>query len=120
MKKFQVTVVKTAIYEVEVDEKIWNAEEQKKWEEVFYELPIYDDKNPDIEAAAGFAEALARESCHQGMHSFIEGFGYCASSKELADTYNCFAKKHSKTGYTDGLYIVETSADYDCETKEIK
>ena len=120
MKKFKVTVIRTSEYEIEIDEKLWNAEEQKKWEKVFYELPYYNDENPDIEAAAGFAEALARESCHQGIHSFIEGFGCCASSKEEADIYNSFVKKQGVTRCTEGLYIRETSTDYDCETKEIK
>lgn len=113
MKKFQVTVVKTAIYEVEVDETIWNAEEQKSWEKVFWSLPPYSDDNPDVEAAGGFAESLAVNSCHLGVNEFIEGFGTCAQSEE-------YAKMFSEERFTKGLYIREIDTDYDCETKEIK
>lgn len=113
MKKFKVTVVKTAIYEVEVDETIWNAEEQKSWEKVFWSLPYYSDDNPDIEAAGGFAESLAANSCHLGVNEFIEGFGTCAQSEK-------YAKMFGEERFTKGLYIKEIDTDYDCETKEIK
>jgi len=113
MKKFKVTVVKTATYEVEVDETIWNAEEQKNWEKVFWTLPVYCDDDPDIEAAGGFAESLAANSCHLGVNEFIEGFGTCAQSEK-------YAKMFGESRYTKGLYIKEIDTDYDCETKEIK
>ena len=123
MKKFKVVVTRVSEYEVEVDETIWNAQEQKNWEKAFYRLPFYSDDNedPDTEAAGGFAEALAKESCNQGLYSFIEGFGYCVSSKEDADMYDAYASEH-KVGYrcTRGLYINETDTDYICDTKEIK
>ena len=107
MKKFEVTVIKTAIYEVEVDETIWNAEQQKSWEKVFWTL------NPDVEAARGFAESLAINSCHLGVNEFIEGFGTCAKSEK-------YAKMFGEEKFTKGLYIREIDTDYDCETKEIK
>ena len=112
MKKFKVTVVKTAIYEVEVDEAIWNAKERKSWEQVFWSLPHYSDDNPDIEAAGGFAESLAANSCHLGVNEFIEGFGTCAKSEK-------YAKMFGEERFTKGLYIREIDTDYDCETIEI-
>jgi hypothetical protein len=113
MKKFQVTVVKTAIYEVEVDETIWNAKEQESWEKVFWTLPVYCDDDPDIEAAGGFAESLAVNSCHLEVNEFIEGFGTCAQSEK-------YAKMFGEERFTKGLYIREIDTDYDCETIEIK
>ena len=113
MKKFQVTVVKTAVYEVEVDETIWNAKEQDDWEKVFWPLPPYSDDDPDIEAAGGFAESLAVNSCHLGVNEFIEGFGTCAQSEK-------YAKMFGEERFTKGLYIREINTDYDYETKEIK
>lgn len=113
MKKFEVTVVKTATYEVEVDETIWNAKERASWEQVFWPLPPYSDDDPDIEAAGGFAESLAANSCHLGVNEFIEGFGTCAQSEK-------YAKMFGEERFTKGLYIRELDTDYDCETKEIK
>lgn len=113
MKKFEVTVVKTATYEVEVDETIWNAKERASWEQVFWSLPPYLDDDPDIEAAGGFAESLAANSCHLGVNEFIEGFGTCAQSEK-------YAKMFGEERFTKGLYIRELDTDYDCETKEIK
>jgi hypothetical protein len=114
MKKFLVTVVKTVVYKVEVDETIWNAKEQESWEKVFWKLPdTFESDDPDIEAAAGFAESLAVSSCDLGVNEFIEGFGTCAQSEKCA-------KMFGEEKFTKGLYIKEIDTDYDCETKKIK
>lgn len=114
MKKFQVTVVKTVVYEVEVDETIWNDKERESWEKVFWSLSsTYCNDDPDIEAAGGFAESLAACSCDLGVNEFIEGFGTCAKSEK-------YAKMFGEEKFTKGLYIREIDTDYDCETKEIK
>ena len=58
MKKFRVTVTRTAEYEVTVDETKWNNEHRKEFERYFWDLHYYEDpdENPDVEAAAGFAQ----------------------------------------------------------------
>lgn len=120
MKKFKVTVTRTVEYEVEVDETKWSAKEQEDWERVFWDLPIYSDPdgNPDVEAAAGFACGLAEQTARLGKGIFIEGFGKCADSKEIADYWN--RQEHHKDDLcTEGLYIQETDDDIESEIEDI-
>lgn len=122
MKKFKVTVTMTTKYEVDVDETLWGAEEREKWQRTFWDLEPtdYESENPDEEAAAEFAVALAEQSARLGCNQFIEGFGMCGDTKEYADAWNNM--KHSKGANpcTNGLYIREGDSDVESEIEELE
>lgn len=120
MKKFKVIVTRTVEYEVIVDETVWNDVYRKSWERTFWDLPEGfegTDNDPDVEAAAGFAQALAESSIRLGVNGFIEGFGMCAPDKMRADRWN--GKKHPNNEelYTEGLYIQELDDYTESEIK---
>lgn len=120
MKKFRVTVTRTTEYEVTVDETKWNYEHRKHFEQYFWDLEDYEDpdENPDVEAAAGFAQGLAERSIRLGVNEFIEGFGKCAHDEESAKLWNS-KDYHKDDQYTDGLYIEEVDDDVESEIEDI-
>jgi ferredoxin-thioredoxin reductase catalytic subunit len=120
MKKFRVTVTRTTEYEVTVDETKWNNEQRKHFERYFWPLEDYEDsdENPDVEAAAGFAQGLAEQSIRLGVNTFIEGFGQCARDEESAKLWNS-RDYHKDNQCTDGLYIEETDDDVESEIEDI-
>ena len=120
MKKFRVTVTRTAEYEVTVDETKWNNEHRKEFERYFWDLEDYEDpnENPDVEAAAGFAQGLAEQSIRLGVNEFIEGFGKCACDEESAKCWNS-NDYHRDDQCTDGLYIGEVYDDVESEIEDI-
>ena len=122
MKKFKVTVTRTTEYEVEVDETLWSAEEREKWQRTFWDLnpTSYEGENPDEEAAAEFAAALAEQSARLGCNQFIEGFGMCAQDKEYADAWNKMEHSSGTNLCTNGLYIREDYDDVESEIEEIE
>lgn len=63
--KFNVTVIRTDQYEIEIDENIWNKEARENWGKVFHEVNDVEDVVKD------FAVAYMRTDTH-----FIEGYGY--------------------------------------------
>lgn len=117
MKKYIITVTRTTEYEVTVDETKWDNEHRKDFEECFYDL------NPDVEAAAGFAQALAEQSIRCGVNNFIEGFGFCARNEECAKLWNSRADHQNTIAlsykYSDGLYINEIEDDVESEIEDI-
>lgn len=121
MKKFRVTVTRTTEYEVTVDDTKWGSEAQKDFERYMWDLPHYssDDGNPDVEAAGGFAKALAEQSIRLGVNTFIEGFGKCGTDKELVDYWNR-QPHHKDDQYVDGLYISEEDDDIESEIEEME
>lgn len=121
MKKFKVTVTRTAEYEVTVDEKKWGFAEQQSFERSLYRLPCYVDKdgNLDVEAAGGFARALAEQTSKHGIGKFIEGFGMCGTDKEIVDYWNKLPD-HKDNQFTDGLYISENYDEIESEIEEVK
>lgn len=120
MKKFKVTVTRTVEYEVTVDETRWNNKHRKLFEKHFWNLEDYEDpdENPDVEAAAGFAQGLAEQSIRLGVNEFIEGFGKCAYDEEYAKLWN--SQVHNKNDhYSDGLYIEEIDDNVESEIEDI-
>ena len=124
MKKFKVTVTRTVDYEVEVDETLWSAETREKWQKTFWGLypTSYESENPDEEAAAEFAVALAEQSVRLGCNKFIEGFGMCAQDKEYADAWNGMKLKRGEDTNlcTNGLYIREGDDYTESEIEEME
>ena len=111
-------MTRTAEYEVTVDETKWNNEHRKEFERYFWDLHYYEDpdENPDVEAAAGFAQGLAEQSIRLGVNEFIEGFGKCACDEESAKYWN--SNDYNRDDQcTDGLYIGEV---YDYVESEIE
>ena len=122
MKKFKVTVTRTVDYEVEIDETLWSAEEREKWQQTFWDLnpTNYEGENPDEEAAAEFAVALAEQSARLGCNQFIEGFGMCAQDKEYAESWNKMKHSEGTNLCTNGLYIREGDEYTESEIEEME
>lgn len=120
MKKYKVTVTRTVEYEVTVDETKWNNEYRKHFEKYFWNLPYHEDPdgNPDVEAAAGFAQGLAEQSIRLGVNEFIEGFGKCACDEEFAKLWNS-KEYHKNNQYSNGLYIEEIDENVESEIEDI-
>lgn len=66
MAKFNVTVVRTDEYEIEIDENVWTKEEIKEWGNTFWGGSSLRD----------VASALGTAWMKQGADYFKEGFGY--------------------------------------------
>jgi hypothetical protein len=66
MAKFNVTVVRSDEYEIEIDESVWTKEEIKEWGNTFYGGSSLRD------VASSLGEAWMK----QGSGYFKEGFGY--------------------------------------------
>ena len=66
--KYQVTVIRTDVFNVEIDDNVFNEEWAKKFSSYMYDVDIAD---PAREAAKNIAIQTSR----QGKHEFIEGFG---------------------------------------------
>lgn len=66
MAKFNVTVVRTDEYEIDIDESVWTKEEIKDWGNIFWGGSSLRD------VASSLGEAWMK----QGAGYFKEGFGY--------------------------------------------
>lgn len=87
MAKFEITVQRTDIYEIDVDEIIVNEEWIKNFESYMWNV---DEEAPHEDLAKHIAQMRARF----GSDQFIEGFGYIPAEHEYvsADMHEHLAK----------------------------
>jgi hypothetical protein len=72
MKKFSVEAERTDVYEIEIDEKIWNKKELKAWSKSFF----------DIETLEELSVHISNQILRFGSNRFIEGFGFIKTHKK--------------------------------------
>ena len=116
MIKFNVTVTREITYEVSVDETKYNKDAQSDFESYMWPLPdTFDSDDPDITAAAGFAQALAEQSARLGVNEFLEGFGRCGTDAETVKIRN----ERTPETYVEGLYINEIDDSIESEIERV-
>lgn len=102
MAKFEITVQRTDIYEIEVDENIINDKWIKRFESVMW--PV-DRDCPHEDLAKDIGEMRARF----GSHLFVEGIGYIPTENE-------YVLEHEKERLAQGFKLKVISEDKDIET----
>ena len=114
--KFNVKVIRTDEYEIEIDENKFNEEALKSWSEVF----------SDVETQEDLAKKLAGAIMYFGSdYGFIEGFGYVKTVNENGNEVKHYEQGHGvvlDSEYSSGLSvkIIYENEDYDYESEEIK
>ena len=108
IKKYQVTVTRTDIYNVEIDDEVFNAEWAKEFSSYMWDI---DPENSAEEAAKEIAIATAR----QGKHEFIEGFGIIPVKGSEYTKHLKEKGEHVAEGVTieeEDVDDIETEVDY--------
>lgn len=102
MAKFEITVHRTDIYEVEVDENIINDEWINSFESVMW--PV--DRGCPYE---DLAKEIGKMRSRFGRHLFVEGIGYIPTENE-------YVFEHEKKILAQGFKMKVISEDKDIET----
>lgn len=118
MAKFSVEVTRTDVYEIEIDETIWDAAALKDWSETFHKVTTIKE----------FLKSYAISFMKADDTSFIEGYGYVKELKkdgEARKVHRCISGKFSflpEDDFTVGLTIkpLIQDDDYDVDLTEIK
>lgn len=70
MRKYNINVIRTDEYEIEIDETVWTPKEIEDWAyNHSYSIPL-------LETTADLAEHLALEISNVGYYGLVDGFGY--------------------------------------------
>lgn len=111
MKKYNIEVVRTDEFLVEIDETEWTFEEIKKWASVFWPAETPED------IAKHLAQSVSRLGTSEG---FYEGFGYVKMYRpdgSIRKQFDSDLEEVKEENYTVGLAIWIISLDEDYETE---
>lgn len=110
MEEFNIEVVRTDEFKIQVDPNVWNKEALEDWSNTFW----------DVETTEDIAKALATSVTRKGTCKFYEGFGNVKTEQD--DGYVLSQYKRDNKGelvqltdedYTNGLKIIIISEDDD-------
>lgn len=107
MAKFQITVNRTDIYEIEVDEKVINDKWIKHFESYMWDI---DEDSPYEELAAHIGQLRARF----GSHEYFEGFGIIPVEGEY---YTSKEENSLAEGFK--MKVISEDEEIEVESREI-
>jgi len=110
MHTFNLNVIRTDSYKIEIDEQIWNEQALKDWGSVFHR----------VDTVADIAKHLAICLIRQGYESFIEGYGYIRTFYHNGTQYTAYKegfKPLTDDEYCKGIRVTLGcyDDDYDVE-----
>lgn len=100
--KYTVTVIRTDVFNVELDDEVYNKAWAEKFSTYLYDIDI---ENPTMDAAKN----MAIQTTRQGTVTFIEGFGIIPLKGRT-----CFENPRD---IAEGVVIEPLSFDEDYETE---
>lgn len=116
MKKYNINVIRTDEYEIEIDENIWTAEALESWNSAFGGCD-------DLKA---LAQHLSLMLLRFGYERFLEGFGYVYVVNENGVKLSQYERDDKGewkivTDFAPGIKvrIIQEDDDYDCEIEEL-
>ncbi len=99
--KYQIKVERTDVYEIEIDEQVWNEEALNNWSNVFQQVDDVED----------LAKVLAEATMKQGSDQFIEGFGRVKTlNRDGEETYSSKICKDKDESII--LTVIDEDDDY--------
>lgn len=117
MARFNVTVVRTDEYEIEIDESVWTKDAIEDWGNIFWGGSSVED------VASSLGEAWMK----QGAGYFKEGFGFVIELDSNGNKKNIPCKNEKgnygflpEEKFAKGLTIKPLSEDFDYEVSVIK
>lgn len=108
-KKYKVEVTRIDVFEVEIDEAIWNKEELESFSKTFW----------DISNSAHLAESIAKEVACQGSgNEYFEGFGCIQMLNYDGSKRTCFSGSTilNEDEVTKGIQVRILSEGEDIDT----
>ena len=107
-KKFEITVQRTDIYEIEIDPEVINDEWIKNFESYMWDI---DEDCPHEDLAKHIGQMRARF----GSHQFIEGFGYIPAEHESV-------LEEEKESLAEGfkLKVISEDEEIEIDAREIQ